>query len=140
MALGTASVEDLLGVPKETSLALARAVHAGLPVAVLDNFAKLIAPDDPGFKYRLVPKSTLVRRRKSAGRLSAIESNRLARLAKAFGMALQVYGAPEKARRFMRSPHPMLEGATPIEVALAATPGADLVVNLLGRAAYSGGV
>jgi len=55
-------------------------------------------------------------------------------------MALEVYGAPEGARNFMRRPHPMLEGATPVDVVLAADSGADVVINLLGRAAYSGGV
>ena len=37
-------------------------------------------------------------------------------------------------------PHPMLDNRAPLEVALATGLGADAVINLLGRAAYSGGV
>lgn len=136
------SVEALLGVESarpKSLLALSRAVAAGLPATAVDRLATALAPDDARFKYRLVPPTTL-RRRSSAGRLTAVESNRLARLAKVFGMALEVYGAPEGARNFMRRPHAMLEGATPFDVVLAADPGADVVINLLGRAAYGGGV
>jgi uncharacterized protein (DUF2384 family) len=34
----------------------------------------------------------------------------------------------------------MLEGKSPRDVALATGPGADAVVNILGRAAYGGAV
>jgi len=33
----------------------------------------------------------------------------------------------------------MLDGKAPLDVALATGPGADVVINLLGRAAYGGG-
>ena len=41
---------------------------------------------------------------------------------------------------FLDRPHPMLDDVAPLEIALATGPGADAVINLLGRAAYSGGV
>jgi uncharacterized protein (DUF2384 family) len=34
----------------------------------------------------------------------------------------------------------MLDGKPPLDVALATGPGADLVINILGRVAYGGGV
>ena len=34
----------------------------------------------------------------------------------------------------------MLDGKARLDVALATSPGADLVINLLGRAAYGGSV
>jgi hypothetical protein len=34
----------------------------------------------------------------------------------------------------------MLDDAVPLEIALATGPGADAVINLLGRTAYGGGV
>ena len=43
-------------------------------------------------------------------------------------------------RDFLERPHPMLDDNAPLEVALATGPGADAVINLMGRAAYSGGV
>ena len=57
-----------------------------------------------------------------------------------FSFALDIYGAPERAREFLGRAHPMLDGKAPLDVALATSPGADLVINLLGRAAYGGGV
>lgn len=62
------------------------------------------------------------------------------RLATVFGSALDLYKDPAKARDFLRRPHPMLDGRVPLDVALATGPGAELVVNVLGRAAYGGSV
>ncbi|MBO0905744.1 antitoxin Xre/MbcA/ParS toxin-binding domain-containing protein [Jiella sonneratiae] len=144
MAFQPASIEALLGValpPRATRLAVVASIEAGLPVAALDRLAETVAPDDAQFKFRLVPKATLERRRRSADkRLTSEEGDRLARLAKVFGFALEVFKSPEKAREFLGRPHPMLEGKPPLDVALGTSPGADLVVNLLGRAAYGGGV
>lgn len=143
MAGRTASVEGLLGIEvtrPESSLALAYSVEAGLPVTTLDHFAGIMAPDDTRFKFRLVSKTTLDRRRKSTGRLTTDESDRLVRLAKVFSFALGIYGNPDKVREFLRRPHPMLDGKSPLEVALVSSLGADAVISLLGRGAYTGGV
>ena len=144
MAYKTASVADLLGVkPKkaETTLTLAYSVARGLPVSSLDKFATLVAPEDARrFSYRVVPKPTLERRRKEKRPLSTEESDRLARVAKVFAFALDVFHDEAKARSFLDRPHPMLDDKAPLEIALATGLGADAVINLLGRAAYSGGV
>ncbi len=138
-----ASVETLLGVEPglhASRLALAYSIENGLSVAALDHLAETVAPDDARFKFRLIPKATLERRRKSADqRLTSDEGDRLARLAKVFSFALEIYRAPEKAREFLTRPHPMLDNKAPLDVALSTSPGADLVINLLGRAAYGGG-
>ena len=143
-AFEAASVEALLGVRpgrRSSPLTLAYSILDGLPVSALDRLAELVAPGDSRFKFRLIPKATLERRRKSAAqRLTSEEGDRLARLAKVFGFALDLYGEPDRARAFLTRPHPMLDGKPPLDVALATGPGADLVVNLLGRAAYGGGV
>ena len=148
MATQPASIEALLGMapgkgkaPPPSRLALVSSIEDGLPVAALDRLAELVAPDDARFRFRLVPKATLERRRKSAsGRLTSEEGDRLARVAKVFGFALDIYDDADKARAFVTRPHAMLDGRAPLDVALATSPGADLVVNLLGRAAYGGGV
>ncbi len=137
------AIETLLGIgdfARVSPLALAHSIEAGLPVSALEQIAAIIAPDDARFKYRLVPKATLRRRIKSNGQLSTDESDRLFRLAKVFSFALEIYGKPEKVREFLQRPHQMLEGKPPLDVALATSPGADLVVNLLGRAAYGSAV
>jgi putative toxin-antitoxin system antitoxin component (TIGR02293 family) len=144
MAYKSASVADLLGVkPKkaESALTLVYSVARGLPVSSLDRLASRVSPEDARrFTYRVVPKPTLERRRKERQPLSTEESDRLARIAKVFAFALEVFRDDAKVRRFLDSPHPMLDDKAPLEVALATGLGADAVVNLLGRAAYSGGV
>lgn len=144
MATRFQSVEALLGVKGRTHafrLALPSSIESGLPVAALDHLADRVAPGDARFKFRLIPKAMLERRRKSASkRLTSEEGDRLARLAKVFSFALDIYKEPERAREFLGRPHPMLDGKAPLDVALATSPGADMVINLLGRAAYGGGV
>jgi putative toxin-antitoxin system antitoxin component (TIGR02293 family) len=116
-------------------------VQKGLPVSALDRFAGLVSPQDVrGFAYRVVPKPTLERRRKDKQPLTTDESDRLARVAKVFAFALEIFRDEAKVRRFLDSPHPMLDDKVPLEIALATGLGADAVINLLGRAAYSGGV
>jgi putative toxin-antitoxin system antitoxin component (TIGR02293 family) len=144
MAYRSATVADLLGVnPKkaETTLTLAYSVQKGLPVSALDRFAGHVSPQDVrSFTYRVVPKPTLERRRKEKQSLTTEESDRLARIAKVFAFALEVFHDEAKVRYFLDRPHPMLDDKIPLELALATGLGADAVINLLGRAAYSGGV
>ncbi len=137
------AAEALLGIEGLESAspwALAHSIEAGLPVAALEQFTEIMAPDDALFKYRLVPKATLQRRKKSTGRLTTNEGDRLVRLARVFSFAIEIYGKPDRAREFLRRPHPMLGDKPPLDVALTSSPGADLVINLLGRAAYGGAV
>lgn len=136
-------VETMLGVPFEDAgnpLALADCVEAGLPVDAVDQIAAALAPNDATFKYRIVPKATLERRRRLGSGLTTEEGDRVARLGKVYEMAVSIYHEPDKAREFLSRPHAMLEKRAPLDVALATGPGADAVVNLLGRAAYGGGV
>ncbi len=133
---------ELLGVQRrdgDPRLRLVDAIVEGLAVSALDDVARAVAPDDAGFKFRISPRATLERRRRS-GRLSSEESDRLARVAAVWSLARQVFEAPETARRFLAAPHAMLEGRSPLDVALAAGAGADAVINILGRAAYGAAV
>jgi putative toxin-antitoxin system antitoxin component (TIGR02293 family) len=137
-------IEDLLGIKMkkdQTSLTFAYSVQEGLPVSALDEFAGHVCPNDARrFTYRLVPKPTLERRRRDNKPLTSDESDRLARIAKVFAFALQIFRDEAKVRSFLDRPHPMLDDRAPLEVALASGPGADAVINVIGRAAYSGGV
>src|SRR3546814_1012571 len=91
MATQLATVEHLLGVPPrigDTRLGLADSIESGLPVSALDHLADEVAPNDLRFKFRLIPKATLDRRKKSASRrLTSGEGDRLARIAKVFSFA-----------------------------------------------------
>lgn len=139
----TQTVESLLGIktqPTDSRLGFANAVFRGLPIGALERIALQVAPNDVSFKHRLVPKATLERRRKSPTKLlTADESDRLARLAKVYAFALSIFKEPEKVREFLNYPHAMLDGKAPVDVVLANGPGADVVINILGRAAYGGG-
>jgi putative toxin-antitoxin system antitoxin component (TIGR02293 family) len=143
MASQAATVENLLGVSARVGnsrLGLANSIIDGLPVSAIDRLAGEVAPDDARFKFRLVPKATLERRKKSTRQLTSEEGDRLARLAKVYVFALDIYHDSAKVRAFLNRPHAMLDGKPPLDVALATGPGADAVINVLGRAAYSGGV
>ncbi|TMJ78679.1 MAG: DUF2384 domain-containing protein, partial [Alphaproteobacteria bacterium] len=125
----------------ETTLTLAYSVEKGLPVSALDRFAGRVSPQDARrFTYRVVSKPTLERRRRDKQLLTTEESDRLARVAKVFAFGLDVFRDEAKVRSFLDRPHPMLDDKTPLDIALATGPGADAVINVLGRAAYSGGV
>ena len=142
MAAQFQDVETLLGVPRGRRgdpLGLAHSVETGLAVSAVDRIAEAVAPGDASFKFRIVPKATLERRRKAKKGLTSEEGDRVARLAKVYSTARAVFRDDRKVSEFLGRPHMMLEGKTPLDVALATGPGADAVVNLIGRAAYSGG-
>ncbi len=68
------------------------------------------------FLYRVVPEATYKRRK---DRLNEVESERTERLARTIATAEYVLDDEEMARQFLTSPHPMLNGKTPIETALS---------------------
>lgn len=142
MASLAATPEELLGVrsTEQPRLALATSIERGMPVAAVERIAAVVAPGDPRFLFRLLPKATLERRRRTKQPLSQPEGERLARLAKVFGFATEVFGDVERARAFLGRPHPMLDGRQPLEVAISTGPGADAVINILGRARYGAAV
>jgi putative toxin-antitoxin system antitoxin component (TIGR02293 family) len=145
MSAAYESVAELLGIAagpdRRTAAAspfdvIAR-IERGLPVAALDRVARLVAPDDANLKYRIVSRATFARRKKRQGqRLTADESDRLARLAKVWAFAREVWGGDAEARAFLLRPHMMLEGRRPIDVALGTELGARLVEDILGRLKY----
>lgn len=136
------SLATLLGVnPKAaetlTWFDLADEVGKGLPVAAVERVASEVAPDDAMLRYRIVPKATLARRRRARGRrLNRDESDRLARLARVWTSAMDVWKSEAAAQRFLAEPHPLLRNRIPREFALASEFGAREVENLLGRIKY----
>jgi putative toxin-antitoxin system antitoxin component (TIGR02293 family) len=112
-------------------------VRAGLPIQSLERLCRHIAPGDANFKYQIVSKASLARRRESAmPRLSAGESEKLARLAAVWAFAQTVWGDDDAARRFMFGRHSLLDNASPVEVTLSSELGGKVVQDILGRLAY----
>lgn len=134
------NVADVLGLPSKerasrSPFGLITRIENGLPIAALDRVAQLLAPGDSLFKYRLVPKATY-ERRKVSHKLSSDESAKLARVARVWGLALDVWQSDAEARDFLFRPHPMIEDKRPIDIVIQSEFGAELVVDILGRLKY----
>jgi len=118
----------------QTPISFLDRVTAGFPVTALERVSRTVAPDDSGFRYRIVSKTTLARRLKQHdSRLSPEESERLVRLADVWGAAVDVWKSAKAARGFLFRPHAMLDGRLPIDVVLQAEVGARIVRDILGR-------
>jgi putative toxin-antitoxin system antitoxin component (TIGR02293 family) len=138
--LAFGNVADVLGLPAKEVAArspfgLISRIEDGLPIGALDRVARLLAPDDAQFKYRLVPKATY-ERRKTAFRLSSDEGTRLARVARVWGHARDLWQSDEEARDFLFRSHPMLEDKRPIDIVIANEFGAEMVLDILGSLKY----
>ena len=134
------SVAALLGVRQRKSedvspFELADAVAKGLSVDAVDRVCAAMAPADPSLRYRIVPKATLARRQRTR-RLSRDESERLARLARIWAFAMEIWQSEATARRFLGEPHPLLAGRIPRELAAETEIGAREVERLLGGIKY----
>ncbi len=77
-------------------------------------------------------RATLQRRKKNAGYLTAIQSDRVVRLARLLGKAIEVFEDKETAREWMLSPQRGLGGEIPIDFAFTDV-GLREVESLLGR-------
>lgn len=137
----TDSIASVLGLSKRgrpvSPSDLIAQIEGGLPVAALDRLCAALAPDAPSFKYRIVARATLDRRRKQqGGRLSAEESGRLARVAKVWAFARHVWKSDEEARIFLFGPHMLLRMRPAIDVALGSDVGAERVMSILGGLLY----
>lgn len=142
MSSSAASVPELLGIRKHTarsgsSLVLMSEIENGLPLSALDRIVCAVAPNDPSFAYRLLPRATLARRRgQSVPPLTPEESARVARLASVWALAMDVWKSGEGAHRWLFEPHMLLEMRRPIDVVLASEVGRPLVENSLGGIKY----
>lgn len=95
-----------------------KAVEIGLPRLALRHVAAQIAGTDKAkiasLEWVIVPKTTLERRTEH---LSPLESERTERVARLFVHARRALGSEAEARAFMTTPHPLLDGRTPIDAA-----------------------
>jgi putative toxin-antitoxin system antitoxin component (TIGR02293 family) len=141
MILEPNAVAEVLGLKPSLKAAmpfdLMARIEGGLPVSALDRVASTVAPKNAEFRHRLVPKATLARRKRAKPpRLTAEESDRLARVAGIWAHARAVWKSDEAARAFLFRSHPMLQGRRPIDTAVASEHGASLVDRILGGLEY----
>jgi putative toxin-antitoxin system antitoxin component (TIGR02293 family) len=126
-------VAEVLGVRRpKTPADLVRIVADGLPLKSLARISDFLAPADSAFKYHIVPKASLARR-KGGKKLSPSESALVARLARIWALAFGIWRDEDDARDFLNRRHQLLGGQRPIEMAMKNEIGARLVEDLLGR-------
>ena len=134
--IGVAAIAEVLGLPRVRSLAdLEKELSKGLPKASLRKAAARAADDkaeQDRIVYRIVPQATYKRRGRH---LKPAEGERAERVARVVATAEYVWDDPQKARRFLAKPHPLLEGRTPLELAFTEI-GARRVEELLWRGFY----
>lgn len=124
------------GHPPVAPLQIIDQIQNGLPIKILYDVSNRLAPADTNFKFRIISRSSLTRRRSERKPLTAEESNRLARLVAVWTYAEKVWKSQEEARAFLFRPHPMLQGRKPIDVITESEFGAELVKGILGRLLY----
>ena len=111
------------------------AVTHGLPKKSLKASVERIcssAADRKQLLHRIIPEATYKRRRE---KLSAAESERTERLARIYATAEYVWNCEADAQAFLHTPHPMLQGRTPLDVSMTEL-GARRVEELLWKLYY----
>ncbi|ETF03981.1 hypothetical protein W822_01980 [Advenella kashmirensis W13003] len=119
----------------ETFAELDERVSNGIPKSALRTVVDRIVGHNEqatNLLYRIVPEGTFKRRKIN---LNAEESERTERLARVFATAIHVLESEDDARRFLYTPHPMLEGLLPLDVAFSEI-GAQRVERILWSAYY----
>lgn len=82
----------------------------------------------------IVPEATFRRTRKTGKRLSREISERLYEIGRVVDAVSLVYhGDGQAIEAFLNRPHPLLDGATPFELAKSCSAGSDAVLNLIRR-------
>ena len=109
------------------------AVRGGLPFSALDDVAGAAGVGRLALAGVVgLPSTTLARRRK-AGSLSSEESDRLVRVARLVSMVHEMMGDNEAAaRQWLREPHELLDGESPLERASTEVGGRE-VEQVVGR-------
>jgi putative toxin-antitoxin system antitoxin component (TIGR02293 family) len=107
-------------------------IHKGFPYRSLEFIISKFHLDLPRMsKILSVPARTMARR-KAEQRLTAQESDRLARLARILTYATEVFGAEEKASMWLTRSNRVLQGTAPIEL-LDTDLGTQVIESMLGR-------
>ena len=99
--------------------------------AALGDLARHGYSEDEIFAL-VVPKRTLARRKAANEPLTVEETDKALRLARIASQAGRVFGAADKAHRWLRKPKRALQGETPVAY-LATEAGARVVEEMLGR-------
>jgi putative toxin-antitoxin system antitoxin component (TIGR02293 family) len=129
-------VARLLGVDgagRVDDVALADHIAGGLMASAAEGLIDILGRGT--VIGRIVPEATFRRHKSNRKVLSRAMSERLYEVGRVVVVAEAAYrGDSEGARRFLVRPHPLLDGRTPLDLAIASSAGADAVINLLHKA------
>ncbi|TVP58396.1 MAG: DUF2384 domain-containing protein [Gemmatimonadales bacterium] len=124
--------EKALSTGIHSDLDLADAVRSGIPYPAVEHVieAGLLSANE---MYELVgSRRSLTRKKTKKQPLSAVESDRLARVVRVISRAEEALGDAEAAYRWLRKPNRALGGRRPLDL-LASDIGARMVEQSLGR-------
>ena len=107
-------------------------VEEGIELTALNEFIAKSGLSNTDIYEVVLPARTLKHRKARNEPLSIDESDRLARLARVFDHAVQVWSTPERARQWLSAPKKRYEGRTPIQM-LRTEIGGRMVDNFLGQ-------
>ena len=123
----------LLGLSTWDAAGLHERVQDGLSYAALERLRRVLDIPIARFTELIWIAPRTIARRKETGRLRPDESDRLLRLARITGLAIQLFqGDLEQARRWLLSGQPALGGESPVRLARTEV-GAREVEHLIGR-------
>jgi putative toxin-antitoxin system antitoxin component (TIGR02293 family) len=112
-----------------------RLVQEGLPTAVLEALVKRGELTPQEVEKYIIPRRTLAHRKRRHQPLSREESDKLARVARIFAVALDTFQDRHKASSWMRRSNRELQGAAPVEL-LDTDSGARVVEQILEQIAH----
>lgn len=127
---------ETLGHPVNSLMDLDEVVAHGIPRNALDALIdQLAARSDEltrvSLRYRIVPRATYQRAR----RLNQQHSETVERLARIFAIARALWRDDGAVRGFLLSPHPELNGKTPLDASLTEIGGRQ-VEEIIERGMY----
>lgn len=126
-----------VGVLQETregpQTPLVERVRKGLPMPEFRSLQEILGiPEEELGRFLGISPATLARRKKG-GRFEMLESERIVRFARLFGIAMEVFDSDEQAaREWLKTPNVGTAGERPLSYADTEF-GAREVENLLGR-------
>ena len=109
---------SLVGLRSEDPIGIFKSVQKGLRFSALERFQRNSGLSTADLADAVVITARTLARRKEQGRLDPEESDRLLRIARVFGKALELFeGDPDQAREWLSAPQRALGGEKPIILA-----------------------
>lgn len=115
-----------------TQKTLVEKLREGFPIQEFHALQNLLVMPEEELGRNLGIAPATLHRRKKSGRLETHESERIVRLARLFGLAMETLDTEEAAREWLKAQNPGTAGESPLAYADTEY-GARKVENLLGQ-------